>query len=139
MSFTDWFLRSLISQWLVLLTSRKKGNIMLPGPCACYLLFDLKRRPRRLCFISDQIVEYDFWFEDFFLLVVDVINPPGTYFSINIIDCSLLVDFQSSGLLSLLPVFFCMVRRIQFSKVFSIFLRQTLHASCHDQHVSFSN
>ena len=55
---------------------------MLPSLYACYLLFDLKRLPHRLCFINDQIVEYDFWFEDFFLLVihVDIINPPGTYF-----------------------------------------------------------
>ena len=30
---------------------------MLPGLYACYLLFDLKRLPRRLRFINDQIVE----------------------------------------------------------------------------------
>ena len=80
MSFTYWFLTSLISQWLVLLTRRKKGNIMLPVLCVCYLLFDPKCLPRRLCFINDQIAKYDFWFEDFFLLVIDIINPPGTYF-----------------------------------------------------------
>ena len=39
-------LRSLISQRLVLLIRS-----------ACYLLFDLKRLPRRLGFINDQIVE----------------------------------------------------------------------------------
>ena len=33
-----------------------------------------------LRFINDQIVEDDFWFEDFFLLVIDVIKQPGTYF-----------------------------------------------------------
>ena len=33
-----------------------------------------------LRFINDQIVDDDFWFEDFFLLVIDVIKPPGTYF-----------------------------------------------------------
>ena len=48
---------------------------------ACYLLFDLKAYyAAGLRFINDQIVDDDFWFEDFFLLVIDVIKPPGTYF-----------------------------------------------------------
>ena len=29
--------------------------------CSCYLLFDVKRLPRRLRFINDQIVKDDFW------------------------------------------------------------------------------
>ena len=33
---------------------------MLPA-VACYLLFDIKRLPRRLHFINDEIVEDDFW------------------------------------------------------------------------------
>ena len=45
---------------------------------ACYLLFDYYAAGLR--FINDQIVDDDFWFEDFFLLVIDVIKAPGTYF-----------------------------------------------------------
>ena len=47
---------------------------------------------------SDLIILSDFWFEDFFLLVIDVIKPAGTYFNNNI-DCriSLIVDLWSSA------------------------------------------
>ena len=63
----------------------------------------------------------DFWFEDFSLLVKDVIKAPGTYFNNNI-DCriSLIVDLRSSALFSLLPAFFCMLRWIQFESQQSV-------------------
>ena len=60
---------------------------MLPGLCVCYLLFDLNHLPYRLHLINNQIFEdktiyilNDFWFQDF-LLVMDVIKLPGTYFN----------------------------------------------------------
>ena len=63
----------------------------------------------------------DFWFEDFSLLVTDVIKPPGTYFNNNI-DCriNLIVHLRSSALFSLLPAFFCMLRWIQFESQQSV-------------------
>ena len=47
----------------------------------------------RLLKTKRSIIVSDFWFEDFFLLVIDGIKPPGTYFNNNI-DCtiSLIVD-----------------------------------------------
>ena len=52
-----------------------------------YLLFDLDHLPYRLHLINNQIFEdktiyilNDFWFQDF-LLVMDVIKLPGTYFN----------------------------------------------------------
>ena len=52
-------------------------------PAACvlviYCLTSNAYHAAGLRFINDQIVEDDFWFEDFFLLVMDVIKTPGTY------------------------------------------------------------
>ena len=118
MSFADWFWEVLSPNGLFYsLEERKEKSCCL---CACYLLFDLKRLPRKLRFINDKIVEDEaiynpiynhFWFEDFSLLVIHVIKPSGTYFNNNI-DCriSLTGDLWSSALLSLLPAFFCMLR-----------------------------
>ena len=50
-----------------------------------------------LRFINEQIVDDVIWFEDFFLLVIDVIKRQELTL---ITDCSLLVDIQSSALLS---------------------------------------
>ena len=60
--FYGLVLRSLISQRLVLLTVEETKEISCCQLCAFYLLFDLKRLPRRLHFINDQIVENDFWY-----------------------------------------------------------------------------
>ena len=55
MSFADWFWEVLSPNGLFYsLEERKEKSCCL---CACYLLFDLKRLPRRLRFINDQIVE----------------------------------------------------------------------------------
>ena len=55
MSFADWFWEVLSPNGLFYsLKERKEKSCSL---CACYLLFDLKRLPRRLRFINDQIVE----------------------------------------------------------------------------------
>ena len=55
MSFADWFWEVLSPNGLrYSLEERKEKSYC---PCACYLLFDLKRLPRRLRFINDQIVE----------------------------------------------------------------------------------
>ena len=98
----------------------------------------------RLLKTKRSIILSDVWFEDF-LLVIDVIKPPGTYFNNNNVSrISLIVDLWSSALLSLLPPFFCcfcMLRWIQFESQQSVcnlkFLRQTLHASW-ELHDTFS-
>ena len=64
-----------------------------------------------------SIILNGFWFKDF-LLVIDVIKPPGTYL---IIDCSFLVDFRSSAILSPPPSFFCKLCWIQFESQQSVF------------------
>ena len=75
----------------------------------------------RLLKTKRSIILSDFWFEDFFLLVIDVIKPPGTYFNNNIVcRISLIVDLWSSALLSLLLAFFCMLRWIQFESQQSV-------------------
>ena len=84
MSFADWFWEALSPNGLFYsLEERKEKSCCL---CACYLLFDLKRLPRRLRLSTTRLLKTkrsiilgDFWFEDFFLLVIDVIKPPGTY------------------------------------------------------------
>ena len=147
MSFADWFWEALSPNGLFYsLEERKEKSCCL---CACYLLFDLKRLPRRLHLSMTRllktkrsIIVSDFWFEDFFLPVIDVIKPPATYFNNNI-DCriSLIVDLWSSALLFLLPAFFCMLRWVQFESQQSVcnqFLQQTLHASWQVQHDTFS-
>ena len=61
---------------------------MLPGLCVCYIyFFYLDHLPYRLHLINNQIFEdktiyilNNFWFQDF-LLVMDVIKLPGTYFN----------------------------------------------------------
>ena len=91
MSFADWFWEVLSPNGLFYsLEERKEKSCCL---CACYLLFDLKRLPRRLRLSTTRLLKTkrsiilsDFWFEDFFLLVIDVVKPPGTYFNNNI-DC----------------------------------------------------
>ena len=77
MGFTDWFWEvSSQNSLFYSLQERKEISCCL---CACYLLFDLNAyHAARLRFINDQIVEDDFWFEDFFPLVIDVIKTPGT-------------------------------------------------------------
>ena len=53
--FADWFCKVLSRNGLFYsLEERKEKSCRL---CACYLLFDLKRLPRRPRFINDQIVE----------------------------------------------------------------------------------
>ena len=101
MSFTDWFWKvSSPNSLSVLLTRRKKGDIMLP---VCVLSANwtaistamwLKTNPQR------------FLVEDFFLLVI---KPPWTYF-----NNELLHSCRSSKFSSLLPAFFCVLRWIQF-------------------------
>ena len=55
MSFTDLFWEVSSPNGLFYsLEERMEKSCCL---CACYLLFDLKRLPRRLRFINDQIVE----------------------------------------------------------------------------------
>ena len=97
MSFADWFLEVLSRNGLLFysLEERKEKSCCL---CACYLLFDLKRPPRRIRFLNDQIVEDKAIYNPAIfglgtLLVIDVIKPEGTYFNNNI-DCriSLIVD-----------------------------------------------
>ena len=99
-------LRSLVSQRLVLLTRRKKGKIM---PLVCLLSAVWPQTyhaghalsTTRLLKTKRSIILSDVWFEDFFLLVIDVIKPPGTYFNNNIVyRISLIVDLWSSALLS---------------------------------------
>ena len=114
-------LRSLVSQRLVLLTRRKKER----KNAACVLVIccltsnayhaGYALLTTRLLRAKRSIILSDFRFEEFFLLVIDIIKPPGTYFNNNV-DCriSLIVDLWSSALLSLLPAFFCMLRWIQF-------------------------
>ena len=103
MSFTDWFCEVLSPNGLFYSLEERKEKSCCP--CACYLLFDLKRLPRRLRLSTTRLLKTkrsiilsDFWFEDFFLLVIDVIKPAGTYFNNNI-DCriSLIVDLWSSA------------------------------------------
>ena len=49
----------------------------------------------RLLKTKRSIIISDFWFDGFFLLVIDVIKPPGTYFNNNI-DCRISLKFRSS-------------------------------------------
>ena len=118
-------------QWLVFLTRRKKGNIMLP---VCLLSAFWPQTPTVQATLYQRP---DCWRRFLVLLVIDIIKPPGTYFSN---CCTFLVHLQSSALLSPLPAFFCILRWIQLESQQSveIFLRQTLHARCDIQLVSFS-
>ena len=94
-------------QWLVFLTRRKKGNIMLP---VCLLSAFWPQTPTVQATLYQRP---DCWRRFLVLLVIDIIKPPGTYFSN---CCTFLVHLQSV----------------------KIFLRQTLHARCDVQHVSFN-
>ena len=76
MSFTDWFSEVSSPNGLIYSLDERK-EISCCQLCACYLLFDLKRLPRRLRIINDQIVED----KCLVLLVIDVIKPQGTYFN----------------------------------------------------------
>ena len=134
MSFTDWFSEVSSPNGLIYSLDERKEK----SCCqlyAWYLLFDLKRLPLRLRFINDQIVEGKF----LVLLVIDVIKPPGTYFN----NWSQL-SCRSSKFSSSFPATSVLLYAPQdpireAGKCFlKIFLRQTLHASCDVQHVSFS-
>ena len=122
MSFADWFWEVLSPNGLFYsLEERQEISCCL----ACMLVIccltsnayhaGYALSTTRLLRTQRSIILSDFRFEDFFLLVIDVIKPPGTYFNNNI-DCriSLIEDPWSSALLSLLPAFFCMIRWIQF-------------------------
>ena len=147
MSFADWFWEVLSPNGLFYsLEEREEKSCCL---CACYLLFDLRRLPRRLHFINDQIVEDEaicnpqrFLVWGLLLAGYRCYKPAGTYFNNNIVcRISLIVDLWSSALLSLLPVFFCMPRWIRFESQQSVcylILWQTLHASWEVNHDTFS-
>ena len=68
--------RSLISQRLVLLTRRKKGNIMLPAVCLLSAVW-----PNTSTKQPTLYQRPDCWRRFLVLLVIDVIKPPGTYFN----------------------------------------------------------
>ena len=70
------FFRSLISQRLVLLTRRKKGNIMLPAVCLLSALW-----PQTPTTQATLYQRPDCWRRFLVLLVIDVIKLPGTYFN----------------------------------------------------------
>ena len=67
-------LRSLISQRLVLLTERKKGNIMLPAVCLLSAVW-----PQTPTTQATLYQRQDCWRRFLVLLVIDVIKPLGTY------------------------------------------------------------
>ena len=68
--------RSLISQRLVLLTRRKKGNIMLPAVCLLSAVW-----PNTSTKQPTLYQRPDCWRRFLVLLVIDVIQPLGTYFN----------------------------------------------------------
>ena len=136
MSFADRFWEVLSPNGLFYsLEERTEKSCCL---CACYLLFDLKRLPRKLRLSTTRLLKTkrsiilsDFWSEDFFFLIIDVIKPPGTYFNNNIVcRISLIIDLWSSALLSLLPAFFCMFRWIQFESRQTVFVINFTNKHC---------
>ena len=68
--------RSLISQRLVLLTERKKGNIMLPAVCLLSAVWPQTSTTQAMLYQRP-----DCWRRFLVLLVIDVIKPLGTYFN----------------------------------------------------------
>ena len=68
--------RSLISQRLVLLTRKKKRNIMLPAVCLLSAVW------RQTPITQARLYQRpDRWRRFLVLLVIDVLKPPGTYFN----------------------------------------------------------
>ena len=133
------FFRSLISQRLVLLTRRKKGNIMLPAVCLLSAVW-----PQTPTTQATLYQRPDCWRRFLVLLVIDVIKPPETYFN-NWLQLSCRSSKFSSSFPATSVLLYAALDPVRelakcfFKAMFpAVFLRQTLHASCDVQHVSFS-
>ena len=75
-STSGYWVTQSIFQRLVLLTRRKKGNIMLPAVCLLSAVW-----PNTPTTQATLYQRPDCWRRFLVLLVIDVIKPPGTYFN----------------------------------------------------------